>query len=88
MERTEMAGENLIIEAQPGDRERAHDILSEICQVLKKHNCVLMRGEHGMVLAPIIDVFGMKCRAIAHVKTLTPATMEWAVIDWKPKKPQ
>ena len=75
---------DLIINPQTGDVDTAQEILDEIFQVLKKHNCALVHEDHCMVLGKSIG-FGERLKVIAHVRQITPDFIEWKQINWTPK---
>ncbi len=72
---------DLILNPQTGDIDSAGEILDELFEVLKKHNCALVHQDACMVLGKVMG-FGEKLRVIAHVRQITPDFIEWKAIDW------
>ncbi len=76
---------DLIIKPESGDIDTAAEILDEIFEVLKKHNCALVHTDPCIVLGKVMG-FGEKLKVIAHVRQITPDFIEWRKVDWTPKE--
>jgi len=75
----------MIVRPETGDVDTAEEILDELLQVLRKHNCALVHMDPCIVLGKVMG-FGEKLNVIAHVRQITPDFIEWKKIDWTPKE--
>jgi len=73
---------SLIIDPTTGDTDRAEDIIMELVELCKKHNCVLKSEQGWIVLAKVEDPFRMKAKAIARIKHITPRSAAWDKVIW------
>lgn len=77
-----------IINPRTGDKHAAEDILSDLCQVLKKYGyAMLFDKTRGVMTLSRIDEMG-HAFPIAWVERLMPIGAVWTEIDRTPKLPK
>jgi len=77
---------SLIVDPNTGDSERAEDIVRELMDLFKKHNCVLMvdRESGHITLARVIDQFRMQAKFMAQIVHITPRSYLMRPRTWGP----
>jgi hypothetical protein len=75
---------NPLIEPKPGDPDRAEDLLDEIQAVLRKRNAALVI-QNGRLFVAVPGERSKELRAIAEVRYISPAQIDWRPFDWTAK---
>lgn len=80
-----MPDERKVIDPTTGETEHADEVIRELQEVLTKHNYVLISKPHAMVLAKIVNLGAMQCKAIAEIQHITPRKITARTFDWTPE---
>jgi hypothetical protein len=83
--RADVDKEWIIAPDQQGTVARAEDILDEIQQVLKKHNCSIVHTPDCVAIAHNIDPLADKAFVIASVQFVTPFAIRWRKRTYRPR---
>lgn len=72
----------MITNPEPGDSQRAEDILREIQELLRKRGWIIAHQPSGTILGKVPAGLGTTVNVMAVIRMITPDLIEWAPIEW------